>query len=295
MAQMTSLAVAISSTGATSMTVADYLGFPSTGQFSVLIDSELLRVTAGNGTTSWTVTRGYGGTTAATHLINATVTHVLDAYATVSDVLATMDLPDTSRYAFLTDLLARGAAFLNDRTGRRFWRDPQTTGDATVYFDVTRGGYDSLSFATEGLGTTDGRALDIISTTTLSVRESETSSYTALTEGTDFVLRRGVLTGIAGTDIPWEDVRLLPTGRYPTWPTGYAAVKHIGPLGFPAVPTMATLANVDLAREWYRQGPGGGPSQQGVNQFGVPVLLTGLPPSVKEFIAQYSKRSYAAV
>lgn len=78
MAQKTSLAVAISSTGATSIAVADSIGFPSAGSYSILIDSEVLRVTAGNGTTSWTVTRGYQSTTAATHLINATVTQVAD-------------------------------------------------------------------------------------------------------------------------------------------------------------------------------------------------------------------------
>lgn len=74
--QQTALAAAISSTGATSITVDDFLGFPSAGAFSILIDSEVLRVTAGNGTTTWTVTRGYGGTTAATHLDNSTVSHL---------------------------------------------------------------------------------------------------------------------------------------------------------------------------------------------------------------------------
>ena len=42
-------------------------GFPGSGPYSIMIDSEQMSVTAGFGTTTWTVTRGTGGTTAATH------------------------------------------------------------------------------------------------------------------------------------------------------------------------------------------------------------------------------------
>lgn len=52
------------------------------GQFRVSIDSELLLVTAAT-TTTWTVTRGVEGTTAAPHRANLTVAHVLTA-ATVA-------------------------------------------------------------------------------------------------------------------------------------------------------------------------------------------------------------------
>ncbi len=48
--------------------------FPNTGPFMVIIDSEHLLVTGGYGTTTWTVTRGVDGTTAAAHLKNANVT-----------------------------------------------------------------------------------------------------------------------------------------------------------------------------------------------------------------------------
>lgn len=68
-----SLGAAISSTTATSITLSAALG-PSSGNFVILIDSEQMLVTAGNGTTTLTVTRGYNGTTAATHLDGATVT-----------------------------------------------------------------------------------------------------------------------------------------------------------------------------------------------------------------------------
>jgi predicted CXXCH cytochrome family protein len=55
------------SAGATSVTVASAVGFPSSGQFAVRVDRELLLVTGGQGTRTWTVTRGYSGSTAVAH------------------------------------------------------------------------------------------------------------------------------------------------------------------------------------------------------------------------------------
>ena len=68
------LSAAISSTIATSLTVTSTKNFPvGTVPFTVKIDSEYLRVTAVTSTT-FTVTRGYASTTAATHSADATVT-----------------------------------------------------------------------------------------------------------------------------------------------------------------------------------------------------------------------------
>ncbi len=66
----TTLASAIVSSISTSIIVTSAAGFP-TAPFAIQIDSEILLVTAGFGTTTWTVTRGVQGTTAATHLILA--------------------------------------------------------------------------------------------------------------------------------------------------------------------------------------------------------------------------------
>jgi hypothetical protein len=49
----------------------------ATGQFRILIGTELLLVTGGNATTTWTVTRGVEGTTAASHSAGDVITHVL--------------------------------------------------------------------------------------------------------------------------------------------------------------------------------------------------------------------------
>lgn len=86
----TTLSAAITTTSATSISVTSGASFPSSGNFMVGIGSELLLVTAGQGTTTWTVTRGYLGTTAATHLISATTTWSANIWSTnISKNLAT--------------------------------------------------------------------------------------------------------------------------------------------------------------------------------------------------------------
>ncbi len=69
----TTLAAAITAAGSTSITVTSATGFPSTGNYGIMIDAENMTVTAGQGTTTWTVTRGVGGTTATTHSNAASV------------------------------------------------------------------------------------------------------------------------------------------------------------------------------------------------------------------------------
>jgi Tfp pilus assembly protein PilX len=56
----------------TTLTVASAAGFP-TSTFRIRIDDEQMNVTAGFGTTSWTVSRGFNGSTAAAHAASSTV------------------------------------------------------------------------------------------------------------------------------------------------------------------------------------------------------------------------------
>ena len=72
-APQTTLNGAIGSTGATSITVTSASGFPGSGTYYIQIDSEVMAVTGGQGTTTWTVTRGARGSTAATHANSAPV------------------------------------------------------------------------------------------------------------------------------------------------------------------------------------------------------------------------------
>ncbi|MDT0435619.1 MULTISPECIES: hypothetical protein [Streptomyces] len=70
----TTLSAAIASTSSTSLTVASASGFPGSGNYNIQVDGEVMTVTAGQGTTTWTVTRGVNGSTAATHSSGAVVT-----------------------------------------------------------------------------------------------------------------------------------------------------------------------------------------------------------------------------
>ncbi len=56
----------------TTITVASATGFP-TSQFRIRIDDEVMTVTAGFGTTMWTVTRGVNGTAPALHAASQTI------------------------------------------------------------------------------------------------------------------------------------------------------------------------------------------------------------------------------
>ena len=58
--------------GQTTISVASAAGFPTTA-FRIRVDDELMNVTGGFGTTTWTVTRGVNSSTAAAHVINSTV------------------------------------------------------------------------------------------------------------------------------------------------------------------------------------------------------------------------------
>jgi hypothetical protein len=59
----------------TSLVVTDATGFPA-APFTILVDSEVILVGAKSGTTFSTLTRGYDGTTAASHSDLATLAHV---------------------------------------------------------------------------------------------------------------------------------------------------------------------------------------------------------------------------
>ncbi|MEW2301986.1 hypothetical protein AB0958_18765 [Streptomyces sp. NPDC006655] len=72
--QATTLSAAVASTSSTSISVASATGFPGSGNYNIQVDGEVMTVTGGQGTTTWTVTRGVNGSTAATHSSGATVT-----------------------------------------------------------------------------------------------------------------------------------------------------------------------------------------------------------------------------
>lgn len=89
----TTLGAAITDTSGTSITVTSETSFPS-APFIISIDTECFLVSVVSGTT-WTVTRGYEGSTAATHLNGAAIFHDIsaaeaDAIATKADAFITV-------------------------------------------------------------------------------------------------------------------------------------------------------------------------------------------------------------
>lgn len=58
----------------TSITVNSFAGFPNAANYTIQVDNEQMLVTGGQGTTTWTVTRGVNGTSPAVHSNNAAVT-----------------------------------------------------------------------------------------------------------------------------------------------------------------------------------------------------------------------------
>ena len=220
----------------------------------------------------------------------------LEAYASLMDLRESMDLPGTDRDNYLMDLLRSASETIDAACGRQFYRSPQVSGDTTWYVDIERADASSLVRASHGGITTTGVPLDIISITTLGIRDNEAdASYTTIAAGdTGYYLGAG-----DGIGWPSADVLLSPQGAdYTSYPVGKRGVELTGALGFSTVPLAVKTACLDMAREAYRQGPGGGPAQIGTNQLGSPVYLTGYPQSYRKLIAQgspYLRRSYVHV
>ncbi len=73
----TSLTASITST-ATTIHVASAAGFPTSGQYTIVVDNEQMIVTAGFGTTTWTVTRGANSTAKVGHASGTPVALLID-------------------------------------------------------------------------------------------------------------------------------------------------------------------------------------------------------------------------
>jgi len=121
----TTLAAAITSTGATTLSVVSSTGYPGTGNFRIRIDSELMLVTGVSGTT-WTVTRGIESTTAATHLITSIVNHVFTAGGitqALSEASPPANVPSSGSFAWVNQASStlasdsQGFSFLTPNSG----------------------------------------------------------------------------------------------------------------------------------------------------------------------------------
>src|SRR6516162_6350504 len=85
----TTTTTAARTAGQTTLHVASAAGFPASGNYYVRIANEVMQVTGGQGTTTWTVVRGRLGSPIATHASGATLTALAnDWYAGFSGIPA---------------------------------------------------------------------------------------------------------------------------------------------------------------------------------------------------------------
>lgn len=87
----------------TTITVTSKAGFPTSGNFSILIDSEQMLVTGSPSGTTWTVTRGQGGTTAAAHSSGETAILVITSTSTALPVTSAAGFPTSGSYTIKVD------------------------------------------------------------------------------------------------------------------------------------------------------------------------------------------------
>jgi hypothetical protein len=116
----------VSTVGAVATTIpaASANGFPTT-QFRIRIDDELMTVTGGFGTTSWTVTRGTNSTTPVAHVANQTVEWDTPTSGEIAWNAATKTLTVTGT------IFIDGSAKVNDGALNTY------NGQATIYLSGT--------------------------------------------------------------------------------------------------------------------------------------------------------------
>lgn len=141
------------SSGALSLDVVMATSFPSSGNFRVLIDNELILVTGVSGTT-FTVLRAQEGTSAASHTTGTAVTHIVTAgalSALKTDVLgadATVATDESTSSSSYTDLTTVGPSItLVTGTAVRIHMG------CTAYNSVNPGGNVSIAVAVSGATT----------------------------------------------------------------------------------------------------------------------------------------------
>ena len=207
----------------------------------------------------------------------------LRAYATLDELKRTIKTVADTNDAVLEQYLQDASAFLDEQLHRQFYRDPQVSGTTTKTLRVRR--------MSASLARAVGRLVDIVSVDSVAWAASTLDTPTALTTD-DWYLADPELPGFPSTDLVLSDV-----GRLSAWGIGWVTIT--GVFGWEAVPGMVRRATIEVAREMHRQGPGGASAgQSGVNQYGVPVFMTGYPPTVRSVLADgsvFRSKSFASV
>lgn len=162
------------------ITVTSAANFPTSGSFAIKVDAELMLVTAGQGSTSWTVTRGTAGTTATAHLVNAAVSWV-NWVAPTNDVEvvdgAALTTGQVRNYTVKPGALT--ADVIASATAGDYWRykyDPSGTTNFTNFYLVP----DPMNTGWNGTSPTNQAALGSASTTLTTALTASATGTTAV-------------------------------------------------------------------------------------------------------------------
>jgi hypothetical protein len=195
-------------------------------------------------------------------------------YADLDDLKEHIEPPDDSKDNLLLDLLKEATDALDEICERSFLAGP--VGEVRLFNGAdrrrlrVRAGIISLTQVR--LANATGGTLEIF---------------------TDYIL--GPAERLAGEPYTW--VWLSEVAPAPYWYKGIQNVELTGQFGWPQVPALIKTACLDLARERFRQGPGGSlalaPGQLAIyrDAMGRPIWGTGVPPSVLAAVDLYNSRS----
>ena len=242
MPAQTTLAAAIATAGATTCTVRDVLGFASASDADdvVLIDEEFILVGGGLGTTAWSsLTRGYGGSTAAAHADGATVTRIERGWTSLLDVKDWTDIPadDTVDDSDLLLAIEATNAYITLCVGRFLGPATETT---RTYRRIEPD--------------EDGRVLwipgGIRSFTTLELRRRSTDAWETVTAG-DVVLGPPAWDLRPGQPYAWLEFIDDPVGSWLSFPS-HGELRISGAAFGPAAPdpSATQVARTAVTRMW---------------------------------------------
>jgi hypothetical protein len=96
-------AILVVTAASTALPVTSAAGFPTSGNYTVKVNSEQMTVTGGQGTTLWTVQRGQGGTTAAAQANGAAVSWDIDKDDTTIYVASEAAFPTSYPFTIKID------------------------------------------------------------------------------------------------------------------------------------------------------------------------------------------------
>jgi hypothetical protein len=224
-------AIATSTAPPIAFSVTANASFPQVGEFAILIDSEILWVTQGAGTNNWTALRGYGGTTPATHLINANVTSVSGGPVDFTTRVAFSDVTAGDSVDIVSSLAADSKTIISvagrDVPGNFVSGKTGILGGVTPTVGIGSGQtFDRLLYVGLGAGTTSTVTMTNATTTLTTAANANfpaagnyyikmANEYMQVTAGqgtNSWTISRGVLGSVAIAHASGDNIYLVPFG-----------------------------------------------------------------------------------